>query len=98
MKTVKLSQPTTVNGELRNPIEGPIICSDEEAERLFENGLSEGEPEDFHPAGSGEDEDESLEERALPDLGIPVEKEGVPLNGTTKKPAIQKHREEKAAG
>lgn len=46
MKTVTLKQPTTVQDVLRHPIEGALIVSDAEAERLFDNGLLDGKPED----------------------------------------------------
>jgi hypothetical protein len=106
MKTVKLAQPATINDELRYPVEGEITCSDTEAKRLFDNNLLDGEPADF-PAngdddgGDTEEDADDLKKLSVPDLHILVTKEGVPLNGVTKKDeiiaAIIKHREEKAS-
>lgn len=104
MKFVKLAQPTVVDGVLRQPIEGEISTSGKEASRLFENGLLDGEPSDF-PNSDGEADDDADEAAALkklsvPDLHILVDKEGVALNGVTKKDdiiaAIIEHRADKA--
>lgn len=103
MKYVKLSQPTMVDGVLRNPIEGEIPTSDTEAKRLKDNKLLDGEPSDFPDDSDEEGDDDSaadLKKLSLPDLHILVTKEGVPLNGVTKKDeivaAITKHRADKA--
>lgn len=116
MKMIKIANPTVVNtspigagaGELRHPIEGALTVTDEEAERLYENKLLDGEPEDlpdeideFNASElDAEDHDDGLEDQTVADLHILVTKEGVPLNDATKKAdiiaAIRKHREEKA--
>ncbi|WP_088183589.1 hypothetical protein [Sphingobium sp. Z007] len=103
MKFVKLSQPTTVDGVLRNPIEGEIPTSDTEAKRLKDNNLLDGEPTDFPDIDEGDGDDDSaadLKKLSLPDLHILVTKEGVPLHGVTKKDeviaAITKYRADKA--
>ena len=104
MWIVTLKAPTTVNGELRNPIEGSILVSEAEAERLFDNDLLTEEPSPAPEPDSGRAEndgaDAGLEDLSVPDLHILVTKEGVPLHGVTKKAdiikAILKHREDKA--
>lgn len=102
MKFVKLAQATVVDGVLRQPIEGEIPTSDTEAKRLVDNNLLDGEPSDF-PDSEDEGDDDSavdLKKLSLSDLHILVTKEGIPLNGVTKKDeiiaAIIKHRADPA--
>jgi hypothetical protein len=104
MKIVTLATATVVysnsrtptNGELRQPVEGPLIVSDDEAKRLKDNNLLDGEPEDL-PDEASEASNEDLGGMTVAELHILVTKEGVPLNDATKKAdiiaAIQKHRE-----
>lgn len=114
MKMIKIANPTVVNtspigagaGELRHPIEGALTVTDEEAERLYENKLLDGEPEEVPDVSDeldGENYDattDGLEDQTVPELHILVTKEGVPLNDATKKAdiiaAIRKYREDKA--
>lgn len=46
MKIVKLAGPALVNGAVRYPVEGALTVTDTEAERLSNNNLLDGEPED----------------------------------------------------
>ena len=96
MKIVTLATPTVVNNELRQPVEGPLIVSDDEAARLKENNLLDGEPEEL-PDEASDTDPEDLDGMTVADLHILVTKEGVPLNDATKKAdiiaAIKKHRE-----
>jgi hypothetical protein len=108
MKQIKIAAPTVVNtspigagaGELRHPIEGALTVTDEEAKRLKDNRLLDGEPEDL-PSESdeveSEDHDDDLDDQTLADLKILVTKKGVPLHGATSKAdviaAIRNHRE-----
>lgn len=103
MKFVKLAQATVVDGVLRQPIEGEIPTSDTEAKRLVDNNLLDGEPSDFPDSddeGDATDSAAELKKLSLQDLHILVTKEGVPLNGVTKKDeiiaAIIKHRADPA--
>jgi len=100
MKSIKLAQPTTIKDELRHPIEGSLIVSDDEATRLKDNNLLDGEPEDL-PEEASDFADEDLDGMSVTDLHLLVTKEGVPLNGASKKAdiiaAIEKHRAEQAA-
>ena len=98
MKIVNLSQPTTVNGALRYPVEGSLTVSDGEAQRLKDNNLLVDEDADVAPEGSvpgggvdgsGEQEPaDDLDSKNLEQLGIIVTKEGVALHGDTKKADI----------
>lgn len=94
---VVLRAPTTVENVLRNPVEGSLIVSEEEAERLFENGLLVGEPEPETVEEELDDSDglDNLTIAALTELAA---KDSVPLDGATKKAeiiaAIRKHRDE----
>ena len=102
MKIITLAMPSIVGGVVRNPIEGPLTIGADEAERLKESGLLACDPEDLPTEGDDEAEaDDDLEALTLPDLGILVTKEGVPLNGATKKAdiitAIRAHRDGTAA-
>jgi hypothetical protein len=90
MKIVTLATPTVVKNELRQPVEGPLIVSDDEAARLKENNLLDGDPEELPDEAS----DTGM---TVAELHILVTKEGVPLNDATKKAdiiaAIKKYRE-----
>lgn len=94
MKTVRLLGPSIIAGAVRYPIEGPQTLPDDDADRLIEAGTAEEDDETAPEID--EDGDEDLEAMTLPDLGILVTKEGVPLNGATKKAdiieAIRAHR------
>jgi hypothetical protein len=102
MKIITLAAPTLVGGVVRNPIEGAFTVDDDEAARLNEGGLLAVEPEDIADEADAADEggEDDLDAMTLPELGIIVTKEGVPLNGATKKAdiiaAIEKHREGQA--
>ena len=95
MKTIQLLATTTIAGMVRQPQEGPIVVDDEHADALIESKMAVDSDVEAEV-----DEDEDLEALTLPDLGILATKEGVPLNGATKKAdiiaAIQTHRESKA--
>jgi hypothetical protein len=87
MPEVQLNGPRVINGAVRYPVEGLIPVSDTEYDRLVEADAIVTE----------DDEDgDGLDEMTLPDLGLLVTKEGVPLNGATKKAdiikAIRAHR------
>ncbi|UAK24353.1 hypothetical protein [Sphingomonas nostoxanthinifaciens] len=82
MQEVTLKGPRVIDGVVRYPVEGPIPVSDDEYDRLLEAGVID--TDDDH---DGEDDD-GLEAMTLVDLGLIVTKEGVPLNGATKKADI----------
>lgn len=104
MKIITLAVPTIVNtnptrkgdGELRYPSEGGLTVSDDEADRLKDNNLLDGEPEEL-PDEASDADNEDLDGMTVAELHILVTKEGVPLNDVTKKAdiiaAIKKHRE-----
>lgn len=95
MKIIALLAGTIVAGVVRYPVEGPLTVTDEEAGRLHEAKLLDGEPEDL-PSQGATTEDDGLDTLTLIDLGLLVTKEGVPLHGVTKKAdiiaAIRAHR------
>lgn len=101
MWIVKLAVPTTVKDVLRYPSEGELTVTEAEAERLYVNGLLDGEPRPF--PGEGDDEDgedgdaSELSKLTIPDLRRLAETENVDLTDLTKKAeivaAILKHRE-----
>jgi hypothetical protein len=107
MKIVILAAPTAVNtghptrgfAELRQPIEGPLTVSDEEAQRLKENGLLEGEPEDV-PVDEEAEVPADLAGKKPAELKVIALKEGAPLNDATKASdmiaAIVAHRSKEA--
>ena len=90
MQEVLLKGPRVINGAVRQPAEGLIPVSDEEYDRLLEADAIETDDD-----GDGVDDD-GLEALTLIDLGLLVTKEGVPLNGVTRKAdviaAIRAHR------
>ena len=90
MQEITLNGPRVIDGAVRYPVEGPIPVSDGEYDRLVEAAAIE--TDDDH---DGKDDD-GLEALTLIDLGLLVTKEGVPLNGATKKAdivaAIRRHR------
>jgi hypothetical protein len=95
MKTISLRQPLPIGGPVHHPSEGPITVEDDLAEYLIGSGLADegdGEEEDEDE----ETDDDGLESLSVADLGLLVTKEGVPLNGATKKAdiikAIRAHR------
>ena len=94
MKTIVLLGAAVIAGAVRYPIEGPLDVSDDEAARLIES--SQAEEFDENASADDADDEDGLENLTLPDLGILVTKEGVPLNGATKKDdiiaAIRAHR------
>jgi hypothetical protein len=94
MKTIILLGAAVIAGIVRYPVEGPQTLADDEADRLIEVGQAEEAEDDIEPEIDEAGED--LEAMTLPDLGILVTKEGVPLNGATKKAdiiaAIRAHR------
>lgn len=104
MWIVKLAVPTTVKDVLRYPSEGELTVTEAEAERLYVNGLLDGEPRPFPgEGGEGDDEDgeggdaSELSKLTIPDLRRLAETENVDLTDLTKKAeivaAILKHRE-----
>lgn len=90
MKTIVLQGPTVINGAVRYPVEGHQIVDDAQADRLIDAGMAKEESE------FDEDQEDGLDEMTVADLGLLVTKEGVPLNGATKKDdiilAIRAHR------
>lgn len=95
MKIIKLAVAAPVNGPLRQPSEGALTVTDAEAERLHQAGVLEGDPEDLPDPADGADDD-GLDDENVQELGRIVTKEGVALNGATKKAdliaAIRAHR------
>lgn len=92
MKTINLRQPLPIGGPVHQPSEGPVTVDDDFADHLIRSGLAdEADDEDAE-----EDEDDGLDDLNLTELGLLVTKEGVPLNGATKKAdiiaAIRDHR------
>ena len=87
MHEVKLKGPRVIDGAVRQPAEGMIVVSDEEYDRLVADHAIETDE------GGGGD---GLDDLTMIDLGLLVTKEGVPLNGATKKAdtiaAIRAHR------
>ena len=92
MPEIKLKGPAVIDGAVRYPTEGVITVSDDDADAQRANKNIEEDGED----------DDGLEAMTLIDLGLLVTKEGVPLNGATKKAdivtAIRAHRAPIAAG
>lgn len=92
MKTIKLLQPLPIGGPVHQPSEGPVTVDDDFADHLIKSGLAE--EDDVEDAE--EDEKDGLDDLNLTELGLLVTKEGVPLNGATKKAdiiaAIRDHR------
>jgi len=98
MKLIKLSRPIAVDtgnpprgfAELRQPIEGALLVSDDEAARLEAASALEGEPEDV-PDGETEEKPEvpdDLKDLKLAELKALALKDGVPLHDATTKPTI----------
>lgn len=99
MKIITLLAGTLVAGVVRYPVEGALTVTDEEAARLHEADLLDGEPEDVPAEDGGDADHDGLDDEKLPELGRIVTKEGVALNGATKKDdiiaAIRAHRANK---
>jgi len=95
MKIVKIAGPTAVNtghlqrgfAEMRYPIEGPLLVHDKEAQRLQDNNLLDGEPEDVGAEVVDETKDEPADLAGLTvsELKAKALKDGVPLNGATRR-------------
>lgn len=100
MKNVNLKVPRVIDGVVRHPAEGTIPVSDEVADQLIEEDAAEL-VDDGEELPEEPEDDDGLEGQTMPDLGILVTKEGVPLNGVTKKAdiiaAIRAHRASKEA-
>jgi hypothetical protein len=79
MPDVKLNGPAVIDGAVRYPVEGPIFVSDDEAERLLENGNLDEE------APFSDDDLEKLKVEGLKQIAA---EEQVDLTGITKKPDI----------
>lgn len=98
MKIITLAVAAPVNGPLRQPSEGALTVSDQEAQRLHDAGVLANEPEDvpMEDGGDADHEVDGLDDETMPELGRIVTKEGVALNGATKKAdiiaAIRAHR------
>ncbi|PTQ59750.1 hypothetical protein C8J26_2602 [Sphingomonas aurantiaca] len=104
MKIITLAAPTVVNsnphirtgGELRYPSEGPLTVSDDEAKRLKDNNLLDGDPENVPDANPNAD----LVGLKPAELKVIALKEGAPLNDATKADdmiaAIVAHRSKEA--
>lgn len=94
MKIITLAVAAPVNGPLRQPSEGALTVTDDEAQRLHDAGVLTGEPEDL--SEGDEPDDDGLDGENVQELGRIVTKEGVALNGVTKKAdiiaAIRAHR------
>lgn len=103
MWIVTIAVPTVVHDVLRQPIEGALTVSEDEAQRLHDNNLLVGDPEPVRGDEDEEGEDESLD--AAPDdlralkvseLKAKALKDGVPLNDATRRAdivaAFVKHR------
>ena len=98
MKIVTLSAPASVDtgnpprgfAELRHPIEGSLIVSDDEAERLKKSGVLAGDPEEMPDADDADEPEvpDDLKALKVPELKTLALKDGVPLNDATTKPAI----------
>jgi hypothetical protein len=99
MKIVKLSRPMAVDthnpprgfAELRQPVEGALLVSDDEAERLKAASALDGEPEDVPEDDEPEDAPEipdDLKDLKVAELKALALKDGVPLHDATTKPAI----------
>ena len=109
MKIITLAAPTVVNsnphirtgGELRYPSEGPLTVSDDEARRLKDNNLLDGEPEDV-PEDNCDDAEPNADLVGLKpaELKAIALKEGAALNDATKADdiiaAIVAHRSKEA--
>ena len=106
MKIITLAAPTVVNsnphirtgGELRYPSEGPLTVSDDEAKRLKDNNLLDGEPEDVLEADAEPNADlVGLKPAELKAIAL---KEGAALNDAAKADdiiaAIVAHRSKEA--
>lgn len=93
MKTINLRQPLPIGGPVHQPSEGPVTVDDDFAEHLIESGLADEVSDD---GAEEEDAEDGLDNLNLTELGRLVTKEGVPLNGATKKAdiiaAIRDHR------
>lgn len=96
MKTISLRQPLPISGPVHHPSEGPVIVDDALAEHLIESGLADEIEEDGEEDDDDHENNDGLEDLTVIDLGLLVTKEGVPLNGATKKAdiiaAIRAHR------
>jgi len=103
MWIVTLAVPTVVNAVLRQPIEGALTVSEDEAQRLHDNKLLVGDPEpvpgadeaDEGDEGDEVDEDDSLnvepddlKSLTVPELKAKALKDGVPLNDATRRADI----------
>ncbi|MDX3885992.1 MAG: hypothetical protein QHC65_16330 [Sphingomonas sp.] len=93
MKTIVIFAATLVAGAVRQPCEGPIPVSDEEAERLVGLGLAETEEEEEREEP---DDAADLAGLTVDQLKSVAEAEGVDLGEATKKAdiiaAIIQHR------
>ncbi|WP_267395574.1 MULTISPECIES: hypothetical protein [unclassified Sphingomonas] len=96
MKTISLRQPLPIGGPVHHPSEGPVMVDDDFADHLISSGLADELGEEGEEADDEHESDDGLDDLTLIDLGLLVTKEGVPLNGATKKAdiiaAIRAHR------
>uniref|UniRef100_UPI0035CCA2E1 hypothetical protein n=1 Tax=uncultured Sphingomonas sp. TaxID=158754 RepID=UPI0035CCA2E1 len=101
MKFVKLHAPRVIAGINRHPAEGPLPFDDDTVDAIVKDKAGvevDEEGNEIEPEG---DDADGLDDLKLPDLTAIVTKEGVPLNGATKKDdliaAIRAHRNPAAA-
>lgn len=95
MKQINLSGPAVIAGAVRYPVEGALIVTDEQAERLKESGRLDGNAEEYPPAESDSDSDadegdatDGLEDEKVVDLKSIAELEEIDLGKATSKPDI----------
>lgn len=99
MKFVKLFVPRMIAGINRHPAEGPLVLDDAAVDAIVADKAGvELDDEGYEIGGDAvnDDDTDGLDALTMPDLTIIVTKEGVPLNGATKKAdviaAIRAHR------
>ncbi|AYJ85316.1 hypothetical protein D3Y57_04675 (plasmid) [Sphingomonas paeninsulae] len=94
---VALAFPAIVASVLRQPIEGPLTVTEDEALRLYENNLLVGEPEAVPEPDREEEDGDGLEDLTVAVLTELAGTEGAPLGEATRKAdiiaAIRTHRE-----
>lgn len=99
MKFVVLLAPRMIAGINRHPAEGPLSFDDETVDAIVKDKGGFEVDEEGNEIDAPDDVD-GLDDLTMPDLTVLVTKEGIPLNGATKKAdviaAIRAHRNQSA--